>query len=604
MFLHFTSSVFFNCLVLFMIMTDQPGTSFSNFYEFDFEENVSDTEFDTIDDSDNDPDFVEESDHETDSEESEGEEEPDVHDVAAVINDNFFLGKNGFKWSKLHPPANVRTRKHNIILQLPGLRQTARALGGNPEPVDIWHLLFSADIIEEIICWTNVKITNVRRNYSNISNASFSHDLDIVEFKAFIGLLIFTQIFKSSGESVESMFSTDGTGRDQFRATMSMKRFLFILSCLRFDNSNDRENRKKSDPAAAVSSIFKKFIENCQKCMSLGPSVTVDEMLVPFRGKCRFRVYMPKKPAKYGIKVMCMTDAKTGYLFNAYIYTGRGSDGVTLSEEEKQLNIPSQSVISLTKPIAYSNRNVTADNWFSSLELVTELRAKGLTYVGTLKKNKKEIPLEFLPSRKRAVNSSLYGFSNNMTLLSHVPKKYKAVLLISSMHHSASDDPQNGKPEIISYYNDTKGGVDSLDHKCAIYTSSRRNRRWPMAIFYSLLDINAVNSFILYESYKDTPKKTRLEFLKIVAKSLTRPLMERRLMNKNLPRELTLTIRRILRLKEEIQEERREVFEKRKTCYLCPPRLQRKTKYPCYSCQNPICLECANKICKQCKNKM
>jgi hypothetical protein len=59
--------------------------------------------------------------------------------------------------------------------------------------------------------------------------------------------------------------------------------------------------------------------------------------LIPFRGRCRFRMYMLSKPAKYGIKVMCLTDAHSSYLYNAYIYVGKDCDGATLSEEEKNL---------------------------------------------------------------------------------------------------------------------------------------------------------------------------------------------------------------------------------------------------------------------------
>lgn len=86
---------------------------------------------------------------------------------------------------------------------------------------------------------------------------------------------------------------------------------------------------------------------------------------------------------------MCQADAKTSYLCNAYIYTGKGSDGVGLTETEKTLSIPTQSVIRLCKPIERINRNVTADNWFSSLEVVDELCKRKLTYLGTLKKDKK-----------------------------------------------------------------------------------------------------------------------------------------------------------------------------------------------------------------------
>lgn len=94
------------------------------------------------------------------------------------------------------------------------------------------------------------------------------------------------------------------------------------------------------------------------------------------------------------------------------------------------------------------------------------IKKRGLTFLGTLKKNKLMIPASFLPNKKRKIGSKLYGFNEKLTLLSYVPKKNKAVLLISSMHHLPKDDPDTEKPEIIADYNMTKGGVDSLDKKC------------------------------------------------------------------------------------------------------------------------------------------
>lgn len=46
--------------------------------------------------------------------------------------------------------------------------------------------------------------------------------LEMVEFKAFIGLLFLSGVFKPNHEDVHSLFTTDGTGRDIFRGTMSM----------------------------------------------------------------------------------------------------------------------------------------------------------------------------------------------------------------------------------------------------------------------------------------------------------------------------------------------------------------------------------------------
>ncbi|KAJ8881152.1 hypothetical protein PR048_017625 [Dryococelus australis] len=78
-------------------------------------------------------------------------------------------------------------------------------------------------------------------------------------------------------------------------------------------------------------------------------------------------------------------------------------------------------------------------------------------------KNKSQIPTQFLPARSREVGSSTHGFTNKMTLVSNVPKKGKAVIVISAVHHSKEDDQSLGKPEIITFYNSTQGGVDTSE---------------------------------------------------------------------------------------------------------------------------------------------
>lgn len=90
-------------------------------------------------------------------------------------------------------------------------------------------------------------------------------------------------------------------------------------------------------------------------------------------------------------------------------------------------------------------------------------------------KNKREIPPSFLPQKKKEVGKIEYGFTKHITMVSMVTKPGKSVILVSSMHHQKCFDEENNKPEIISYYNLTKGGVDSLDQKCSVYSSSRRS---------------------------------------------------------------------------------------------------------------------------------
>lgn len=218
-----------------------------------------------------------------------------------------------------------------------------------------------------------------------------------------------------------------------------------------------------------------------------------------------------------------------------------------------------------------------------------------MTYVGTLRKNKAEIPIEFLPNRSRADQSADYGFTSDMTLLSFVPKKSKAVILISSMHHSIETDTETQKPEIIAFYNSTKGGVDALDQKCVTYNTSRRTRRWPMAIFHTILNISAVNSYIIYSSLNHD--LSRLKFMKNLGRFLVEPHMIRRLHNQHLPRELRYKIAEILDKKVPTSEISKTVDNKRKRCALCPRNKDRKTQFRCSECQKPYCMDCRANLC-------
>ncbi|XP_035230233.1 uncharacterized protein LOC118202186 [Stegodyphus dumicola] len=110
------------------------------------------------------------------------------------------------------------------------------------------------------------------------------------------------------------------------------------------------------------------------------------------------------------------------------------------------------------------------DNWYMSIPSANELlKNHKLTCVGTLRKDKRETPQEFPPNKNRPLYSSLFGFrAKELTLTSYVPKKNKSVLVLSSMHEDNQIDllsKEQLKPE-ITFYNSTKGGVDTVDELC------------------------------------------------------------------------------------------------------------------------------------------
>ncbi|GBP47724.1 PiggyBac transposable element-derived protein 4 [Eumeta japonica] len=49
-----------------------------------------------------------------------------------------------------------------------------------------------------------------------------------------------------------------------------------------------------------------------------GENLTIDEQLVPFRGRVSFKQYLPSKPDKYGMKIWWICDSKTSYPYLVY----------------------------------------------------------------------------------------------------------------------------------------------------------------------------------------------------------------------------------------------------------------------------------------------
>ena len=311
---------------------------------------------------------------------------------------------------------------------------------------------------------------------------------------------------------------------------MPLKRFEFLLCCLRFDNVHDRLERRKIDKLAPIRWLFEEFV-SCKKNYIIGENVTIDEMLEAFRERCSFRQYIKSKPARYGIKIFSMADAQNYYTSNMEIYVGKQPDGPFVVD-----NSALSVVKRLTFPIRNSGRNVTMDNWFTSFHLMECLLSDNVTLVGTIRKNKKEIPPEFINSKNRENNTSMFGFTKNATLVLYVPKKGKVVTLLLSMHVGKNADridestKDKRKPNIITFYNKTKGGVDKVDELKSTYSVSRKSARWPLTVFFALMNIAGINSQIVFESNTHANLK-RSQYLKKLCRELVLDCVKIRLMS-------------------------------------------------------------------------
>jgi len=170
---------------------------------------------------------------------------------------------------------------------------------------------------------------------------------------------------------------------------MSQNRFLFVVYCLRFDDSTTRARRRANDKLAPIRNIYDKFVVACEANYTPGTGCTVDESLHRFRGVCILKQYIPNKPRKYGIKVYVLADSKTFYFVSSKNYTRAGTHAPGLP-------VPTHGVMDLVPSVSGTSRNITTDNYYTSIPLAMELKSRKLTLVGTMKKNKACIQPSFL----------------------------------------------------------------------------------------------------------------------------------------------------------------------------------------------------------------
>lgn len=527
---------------------------------------------------------------------SDSDDEPLIN----VSSQNFYVVKKKersgtyktiCKWRKSAYPQGVRTRRQNIVTEQPGPQGAAREVSS---PLESWLLFLDTDILQHIVDCTNIKIVSVQAQYERQRDCE---ETTVIELKALIGIMYLIGIHKSSHTLIDDIWMADGTGLDKCRATMSKQRFRFLLRVLRFDDIHTRQERNSVDKLAPIRQIYDPFVKNCQTYYKNNEYVTIDEMLESFRGSCRFRQYMPSKPAKYGIKLFSLVDAVSFYTKNLEIYVGKQPEGPYFHDTSTNALVQR-----LIEPISGTGRNVTTDNWFTSVPLAEQLlETHNLTLVGTIRKNKSEIPNEF-KQMGLEVYSTVFGYTPTQTLLSYCPKKNKVVLLLSTMHNNGIVDDTSEKkiPEIIKFYNKTKGGVDVVDKLISTYSVARVCNRWPLRLFFTFLDVGAVNAHIILDTVHPDNQMGRKIFLKTLAFELCRPQLESRATVATLPRELKQLILRFVPRPQDVQREENCFVPMKKRCIHCPRRTDRKFKSICHFCLGNICPTHSKTVCTEC----
>ena len=224
-------------------------------------------------------------------------------------------------------------------------------------------------------------------------------------------------------------------GQPIFRNTMSRDRYQKIMKHLRFDDFFSRRQRRETDKFCLIFEVWNCFIENCKKCSVPNFDLTIDEQLFPCKTRCPFIQYMANKPHKFGIKFWLLTDAQSKYLCNGKPYLGKDPSRSRCSD------LPGDVCLTLLQPYYKKGYNVTTDNYFTSLKLAEELKQKKITILGTIRKQRREVPsTELIMKDKELYASEIFSSPSGCSLTICKAKKRKVVCILSSMHRNVNID--------------------------------------------------------------------------------------------------------------------------------------------------------------------
>ena len=488
-------------------------------------------------------------------------------------------------------------------------------------PADLFYSFFSFFMIQELVTRTNERMVDERATLGpkNRDTATF-RDITFNEMKAFIACLIVSGCRNDSHLRTKHMFE-NLFSVSFYRLLFSEKRYAFIMRSLRFDNKAERNGNDRFEYCRV---LWDTLMENCKRNWIAGPTVTVDEQLIPFRGRCLFRMYMPNKPAKYGLKIFMVCDSKSQYCLFGIPYLGKGSvDKKELKGGVNQGEYFTMKLLELGNLLHDIGRVVVTDNWFVSRHLAQTLYNIGLFLIGTIRQK------PYLPADTVCTNLvneqecvAFYDHDLNANYVMKRKKGKKTVTILTAVHNKLTY-VEGKKTEAHMYYNAAKGGVDGFDKIIALHSVSRKTNRWPMSIFYGMINIAVANAWIIFKGRPHERVCYKQDFMQNIALTMASDWARERYFNtRNLEMHQKESLKKYFDIEDHLHQEvlqaplplhvdhgvatllgsheGRKKTDIKKRCRFDPSSSKYSGRVCCDDCEKPICDKHSKVLCKQC----
>lgn len=327
---------------------------------------------------------------------------------------------------------DLKFRKFSFTVPNPGFQ-----IPLNKRPSDelgYFQLFFTDEILQEITDATNaysrVKIVRPLQQFSVWHTWI---DVTLSEMKAFLGVILNMGLHQKP--EIVDYFSDDWLAKMPFfKDVFSRARFLQIFWMLHLPADLSLEKQ----PGWKTKHLSEYIDKKCREHFVPNKHICIDESTVGFKGRVVFICYNPKKPTKWGLRVYCLCDSETGYVYCHVVYYGQATtDSLILPDQPFTSRIVLHLTDLLLNSIHGSGYHLFTDRFYTSPHLALALHEQKIHLTGTVQTNRKGFPEELKKPKLGQYEVKAFQKSCKVMALSFYDKRI--VSMISTYHNPATE---------------------------------------------------------------------------------------------------------------------------------------------------------------------
>ena len=241
-------------------------------------------------------------------------------------------------------------------------------LPANVSPIHVFELFFDGPVIDLFVEQTNLNYERKKAAEPNKHRSSWQATSSR-EMKAFFGIAIAMGIVRlpklhdywRQKEWLFRMLSfAEVMPRDRF---MQIYRYLHVSD----DTQFVPRGHANHDPLFKVRALLDLMQTRFRTLYNPARELSIDESMIPFKGRIYFRQYIPSKRARFGIKAFVMAEAKSGYVCEIQIYTGARLN------EDREVNLSGRVVRELMVHTRDVGHHLYTNNYYTKVPMMQEL---------------------------------------------------------------------------------------------------------------------------------------------------------------------------------------------------------------------------------------